>query len=257
MAIPDFTLRNLLEAGVHFGHSTRRWNPKMKPFLFGERNRIHIIDLEQTAPLLRRALEAVRDVAAAGGRVLFVASKRQAQARVAEAANRCGQYYINQRWLGGTMTNWRTVSNAIKRLKDLDASFERDDAGVTKRERLGLERQREKLERVLGGIKEMGNLPDILVVIDTNKEALALLEAKKLGIPVVAVVDSNSDPDGIAFPVPGNDDASRAIDLYCSLFCGAVLDGLQSAMAHSGLDVGAADDPLAGATPAADETVAA
>jgi small subunit ribosomal protein S2 len=239
MAMPSFTMRQLLEAGVHFGHHTRRWNPKMAGYLFGVRNGVHIIDLEQSVPLLYRALQAVRDVVAGGGRVLFVGTKRQAQDPIAEAAKRCGQYYVNHRWLGGMLTNFKTVSQSIKRLRDLDERLKEQQSGLTKRELLELTRDRDKLERALGGIKEMGGLPDIIVVIDTNKEAIAIEEANKLRIPVVAILDSNSSPDGIAYPVPGNDDAMRAIHLYAELFSGAVLDGLQAELAASGVDVGA------------------
>jgi len=241
MALPDFTMRQLLEAGVHFGHSTRRWNPRMSNFLFGERNKIHIIDLQQTVPLLHQAMLTVRNVAASGGRVLFVGTKRQASDRVANAARRCGQYFVNHRWLGGTMTNWRTVSVSIKRLRDLDVQLSGETTGFTKKEQLNLTRERDKLERALGGIKEMGGLPDILVVIDTNKESIAVAEANKLGIPVVGIIDSNSDPKGINYPVPGNDDAIRAIQLYCDLISGAVLDGIQAEMSDKGVDIGAAD----------------
>jgi small subunit ribosomal protein S2 len=240
MGIPNFTMRQLLEAGVHFGHHTRRWNPKMKSYIFGVRNGVHIIDLEQTVPQLARALQAIRDVAAAGGRVLFVGTKRQAQEAVAEAAKRCGQYYVDHRWLGGMLTNFKTISQSIKRLRELDERITQPESGITKRELLELTRDRDKLERALGGIKEMGGLPDILFVIDTNKEAIAVQEANKLKIPVVAVLDSNSDPDGIAFPVPGNDDAMRAVHLYCQLVSDAVLDGLQAEAAASGVDIGAA-----------------
>ena len=242
MALPDFTMRQLLEAGVHFGHSTRRWNPKMSNFLFGERNKIHIIDLQQTVPLLHQAMLQVRNIAASGGRVLFVGTKRQASNRVAEAARKCGQYFVNHRWLGGTMTNWRTVSVSIKRLRDLDDQLSGEIAGFTKKELLNLTRERDKLERALGGIKEMGGLPDILVVIDTNKESIAVAEANKLGIPVVGVIDSNSDPKGIDHPIPGNDDAIRAIQLYCDLISGSVLDGIQVEMTGKGVDLGAAEE---------------
>ncbi len=240
MAIPHFTMRQLLEAGVHFGHHTRRWNPKMKSYIFGVRNGVHIIDLEQTVPQLARALQAIRDVAAAGGRVLFVGTKRQAQEAVAEAAKRCGQYYVDHRWLGGMLTNFKTISLSIKRLRELDERIVNPEAGITKRELLELTRDRDKLERALGGIKEMGGLPDILFVIDTNKEAIAVQEANKLKIPVVAILDSNSDPNGIAFPIPGNDDAMRAVHLYCQLVSDAVLDGLQAEAVASGVDIGAA-----------------
>ncbi len=242
MAMPTFTMRRLLEAGVHFGHHTRRWNPKMGPFIFGVRNGVHIIDLEQTVPLLYRAMQAIRDVVGGGGRVLFVGTKRQAQERVADAATRCGQYYVNHRWLGGMLTNWKTISQSIRRLREMEERLAESNLGLTKKELLQMTRERDKLERALGGIKEMGGLPDILFIIDTNKEAIAIKEANKLGIPVVAVVDSNSDPDGVTFPVPGNDDALRAIDLYCELILGAVLDGLQAEMVAAGIDVGVAEE---------------
>jgi small subunit ribosomal protein S2 len=244
MAMPSFTMRQLLEAGVHFGHHTRRWNPKMAPYLFGVRNGIHIIDLEQTVPLLHQALQAIRDVAAAGGRVLFVGTKRQAQEPIAEAAKRCGQYYVNHRWLGGMLTNFKTISQSIRRLRELEERIAQEQTGLTKRELLQLTRERDKLERALGGIKEMAGLPDILFVIDTNKEAIAVQEANKLRIPIVAVLDSNSSPDGIAYPIPGNDDAMRAIHLYCDLVAAAVLDGLQAELAASGEDIGAQAEPL-------------
>ncbi len=242
MALPTYTMRQLLEAGVHFGHNTRRWNPKMGTYLFGVRNGIHIIDLQQTVPLLHRAIHAVREVVAGGGRVLFVGTKRQASETVAESARKCGQYFVNHRWLGGMMTNWQTISNSIKRLHDLDRQLAEDSQGLTKKELLQLTREREKLERALGGIKEMGGLPDILFVIDTNKEAIAIAEANKLGIPVVAIIDSNSNPDGIDYPVPGNDDAMRSISLYCDLMAASVLDGIQADMASKGADPGAATD---------------
>ncbi len=238
MALPTFTMRQLLEAGVHFGHHTRRWNPKMAPYLFGVRNGIHIIDLGQTVPMLHAALEAVREVASNGGRVLFVGTKRPAQEKVAEAAKRCGQYYVNHRWLGGMLTNWKTISQSIKRLRELDEQLQGGLQGLTKKELLQMTRMRDKLERALGGIKEMGGQPDLLFVIDTNKEAIAIGEAKKLGIPVVAVVDSNSDPTGIQYPIPGNDDAIRAISLYCDLVSDAVLDGLQQEALARGEDIG-------------------
>ena len=242
MAMPTYTMRQLLEAGIHFGHTTRRWNPKMQRYIFGVRNGIHIIDLEQTVPMLQRGLEAIRDVAAAGGRVLFVGTKRQATDIVSEAAIRCGQYYVNHRWLGGMLTNWKTISNSIKRLRDIDEQLVEEDIGLTKKELLRLTRERDKLERALGGIKEMGSLPDILFVIDTNKESIAIAEARKLGIPVMAVLDSNSNPDGIEYPVPGNDDAMRAINLYCALVSGAVLDGLQAELMASGADIGESEE---------------
>lgn len=243
MALPDFTMRQLLEAGVHFGHNTRRWNPKMAPYIFGDRNGIHIIDLQQTVPLLHQAMLAVRNVVSSGGRVLFVGTKRQAQTKVAEAAKRCGQYYVNHRWLGGMLTNWRTISNSIKRLKELEEmlSNEAEMQGLTKKELLMLTRERDKLERALGGIKDMGGLPDILVVIDTMKEDIAINEANKLGIPVVGVIDSNANPAGITHPVPGNDDAIRAISMYCDLMVGSVLDGIQAEIGSTGGDIGAAE----------------
>lgn len=243
MALPDFTMRQLLEAGVHFGHNTRRWNPKMAPYIFGDRNGIHIIDLQQTVPLLHQAMLAVRNVVSSGGRVLFVGTKRQAQLKVADAAKRCGQYYVNHRWLGGMLTNWRTISNSIKRLKDLEEMLgnETEMQGLTKKELLMLTRERDKLERALGGIKDMGGLPDILVVIDTMKEDIAISEANKLGIPVVGVIDSNANPAGITHPVPGNDDAIRAISMYCDLMVGSVLDGIQAEIGTSGGDIGAAE----------------
>jgi len=253
MALPSFTMRQLLEAGVHFGHHTRRWNPKMAPFLFGVRNGIHIIDLEQTVPMLDQAVKAVRDVAASGGRVLFVGTKRAASDKVADAAKRCGQYYVNHRWLGGMLSNWKTISNSIKRLREIEERLEGGDVGgLTKKEQLMMTRDRDKLDRALGGIKDMGGQPDILVVIDTNKEQIAVQEANKLGIPVVAILDSNSSPDGITFPVPGNDDAIRAIQLYCDLFSGAVLDGLQQEAISSGRDIGEAEELPAEQLPSAE-----
>lgn len=254
MAMPTFTMRQLLEAGVHFGHNTRRWNPKMAPYLFGARNKVHIIDLGQTAPLLSRAMEAVREAVAGGGRVLFVGTKRQAADKVAETARNCGQYFVNHRWLGGMMTNWNTISGSIKRLRELDAQLGDTvkSEGLTKKELLQLTRERDKLELALGGIKDMGGLPDIMVVIDTNKEAIAIAEANKLGIPVVAVLDSNSDPKGVDFPIPGNDDAIRAITTYCELISGAVLDGIQAEVGKSGGDIGAAVEPIAEVLPAAE-----
>ena len=245
MAMPSFTMRQLLEAGVHFGHTTRRWNPKMEPFIFGERNGVHIIDLEQTVPMLYRAMEAVRDVAAGGGRILFVGTKRQAATIVSESASRCGQYYVNHRWLGGMMTNWKTISNSIKRLRTVEEQLAVEDIGLTKRELLKVERERAKLDQALGGIKEMGGLPDILFIIDTNKEDIAVQEATKLGLPVIAVIDSNSNPEGVTYPIPGNDDAMRAISLFCELISGAVLDGLQAEMVASGADAGEQEAPAA------------
>lgn len=256
MAMPSFSMRQLLEAGVHFGHTTRRWNPKMEQFIFGERNGVHIIDLEQTVPMLHRAMEAVRDVAAGGGRVLFVGTKRQAATTVAESASRCGQYYVNHRWLGGMLTNWKTISNSIKRLRVLEEQVAEEDIGLTKRELLKVERERAKLDQALGGIKEMGGLPDILFIIDTNKEDIAVKEATKLGLPVIGVIDSNSSPEGVTYPIPGNDDAMRAIDLYCGLISGAVLDGLQAELVASGADAGEQVDPAAEVVPEATETSA-
>src|SRR3546814_433767 len=254
MALPSPSMRQLLEAGVHFGHTTRRWNPRMAPFIFGVRNGVHIIDLEQTLPLLNQALLTVRNVVAGGGRVLFVGTKRQASDKVAEAAKRCGQYYVNHRWLGGMLTNWKTISNSIKRLRAVEEQLsEGGQVGLTKKELLNLTRERDKLERALGGIKEMGGLPDVLFVIDTNKEHIAVDEARNLNIPVIGVLDSNSDPDGVTYPVPGNDDALRAIALYCDLVADAVLDGIQAEMAASGADIGAAEDVPVETLPAADE----
>jgi small subunit ribosomal protein S2 len=238
----EFSMRQLLEAGVHFGHSTRRWNPKMSDYIFGVRNGTHILDLEQSAPLLRQALAVIRDIVARGGRVLVVGTKRQASEKVAEAASRCGQYYVNHRWLGGMMTNWQTISNSIKKLREFDEKLAGELVGLTKKEMLQLTRERDKLERALGGIKEMGGLPDILFVIDTNKESLAIAEANKLGIPVVGILDSNSDPRGINYPIPGNDDALRAISLYCELLVDAVLDGIQQEMIEAGVDLGESEE---------------
>jgi small subunit ribosomal protein S2 len=242
MAMPQVSLRLLLEAGVHFGHHTRRWNPRMAPYIFGVRNQVHILDLQQTVPMLDRALRAIRDVVAAGGRVLFVGTKKAAAEYVAESATRCGQYYVNHRWLGGMLTNWKTITGSIKRLKQMEERLGSDTSGLTKKEVLMLTREKEKLERALGGIKDMGGLPDIIFIIDTVKEKLAIEEANKLGIPVVAVVDSNADPAGVAFPIPGNDDAIRAINLYCDLVAGAVFDGISAELQASGVDIGSAED---------------
>ncbi len=239
MAMPEVTLRGLLEAGVHFGHHTRRWNPKMAPYIFGVRNQVHILDLQQSVPMMDRALRAVRDVVAGGGRVLLVGTKKAAAEYVAESAARCGQYYVNHRWLGGMLTNWKTIQGSIKRLKQMEEQVANGVQGLTKKEILMLTRDKEKLDRALGGIKDMGGLPDIIFVIDTVKEKLAIEEANKLGIPVVAVVDSNADPSGIAFPIPGNDDAIRAIHLYCDMIAGAVLDGISAELSGSGADLGA------------------
>ena len=238
MALPEFSLRQLLEAGVHFGHQTQRWNPRMGEFIYGDRNGIHIIDLTQTVPLLDAALHAVQETVSKGGRILFVGTKRQAQKGISDAAERCAQYYMNHRWLGGTLTNWKTVSHSIARLKTIDEKLEAGAEGLTKKERLGLEREQTKLQQSLGGIREMGGVPDMLFVIDTNKEDLAISEARKLGIPVIAVLDSNSSPDGIDFPVPGNDDAARAISLYCDLVARAALDGMAAQMGAAGVDIG-------------------
>jgi small subunit ribosomal protein S2 len=249
--MPTFTMRQLLEAGVHFGHHTRRWNPKMKPFIYGERNGVHIINLELTVPMLYAALKGLRDIVAGGGRVLFVGTKRQAAEKIAETAQRCGQYYVNHRWLGGMLTNWNTISNSIKRLRSIDTMLNDPEVkhGLTKKEQIGLTREKEKLEKALGGIKDMGGLPDAIFVIDVGKESNAILEAKRLGIPVFAVVDSNCNPDGIDFMVPGNDDATRAINTYCDLFAGAVLDGLEAEVTASGKDIGASENPEAEALP--------
>ena len=252
MALPEFSMRQLLEAGVHFGHQTRRWNPKMRPYLFGARNGVHVIDLEQTVPLLHQALVSLRDVAAGGGRILFVGTKRQASRPIAETAKRCGQYYVNHRWLGGMLTNWKAISGSIKTLADLEATLADEAAGLTKKEMLQLVRRSNKLDLALGGIRDMGGVPDMLVVIDTNKEDIAILEARKLGIPVVAIIDSNCDPDLITHPIPGNDDAIRAINLYCDLFARAVIDGLQEELAASGADIGAAEEGLAEDLPPTD-----
>ncbi|QFR32493.1 30S ribosomal protein S2 [Ancylobacter sp. TS-1] len=254
MALPDYSMRQLLEAGVHFGHQSHRWNPKMAPFIFGTRNNIHILDLAQTVPALHRALQAVSDTVARGGRVLFVGTKRQAADAVADAAKRSAQYYVNSRWLGGMLTNWKTISHSIARLKKLEELLAAGEGvGYTKKERLTLQREKEKLDRALGGIRDMGGIPDLLFVIDTNKEDLAVAEARRLGIPVAAILDTNCDPDGIAFPVPGNDDAGRAINLYCDLVARAAIDGIGRAQGDLGIDVGASEAPLVEELPA--ETV--
>ncbi|MDX5359689.1 MAG: 30S ribosomal protein S2 [Alphaproteobacteria bacterium] len=251
MALPDFTMRQLLEAGVHFGHQTHRWNPRMGPYLFGDRNGIHIIDLAQTVPLLHQALVAARDTVAGGGRILFVGTKRQASDPVAEAARRCAQYFVNHRWLGGTLTNWKTISHSISRLRQLEEQLSGGATGFTKKEMLQLTREQEKLERALGGIKDMGGLPTMMFVIDTNKEAIAIQEAKKLNIPVIGVLDSNSDPTDITFPIPGNDDATRAIGLYCDLMARAVLDGIMLSQGEEGVDLGEQENPAVEELPAA------
>ena len=256
MALPEFSMRQLLEAGVHYGHQTQRWNPRMAPYIYGDRNGIHILDLTQTVPMLEQALKVIRDTVAKGGRVLFVGTKRQAQTSVADAAEKSAQFYMNHRWLGGTLTNWKTVSQSINRLKAIDETMAHGAEGLTKKERLGLEREQAKLQASLGGIREMGGLPDLLFVIDVNKEDLAILEAKKLGIPVVAVVDTNTSPEGVDYIIPGNDDAARAIALYCDLASRAALDGMTAQMGAAGVDLGALAE-----TPAedleAEETVAA
>jgi small subunit ribosomal protein S2 len=251
MALPDFSMRQLLEAGVHFGHQAHRWNPKMDEFIFGTRNNIHIVDLAQTVPMLHRALQAVSDTVANGGRILFVGTKRQAQDPVSEAAKKCAQYYVNSRWLGGTLTNWKTISQSIQRLRKLEEMLTSGEAqGYTKKERLTLQRERDKLDRALGGIKDMGGLPDLLFVIDTNKEDIAIKEAQRLGVPVAAVVDTNCDPKGITYVVPGNDDASRAIALYCDLVAKAAIDGISRNQGEMGIDIGAAEKPVAEELPA-------
>ena len=239
MALPEFSMRQLLEAGVHYGHQTQRWNPKMGEYIYGDRNGIHIIDLTQTVPMLDAALNAVRETVAKGGRILFVGTKRQASKAIAEAAEKCAQYYMNHRWLGGTLTNWKTVSQSIQRLKQIDEVMAHGADGLTKKERLGMEREQAKLQASLGGIREMGGVPDLLFVIDVNKEDLAILEAKKLGIPVVAIVDTNCSPKGVDYVIPGNDDAARAIQLYCDLISRAALDGMSAQMGAAGVDLGA------------------
>ncbi len=243
MALPDFSMRQLLEAGAHFGHQTHRWNPKMEKYIFGARSNIHIIDLSQSIPLLHQALVKVREVAASGGRILFVGTKRQASEPIATAARRCAQYYVNHRWLGGTLTNWRTVSGSIARLRELEGLLE-GESGRTKKELLQLNRERDKLELSLGGIKDMGGIPDLMFVIDTNKEAIAIQEARKLNIPVIAILDTNCNPDGITFPIPGNDDAARAIQLYCDLMADSILDGLAAGQSAAGIDLGASEAPM-------------
>jgi small subunit ribosomal protein S2 len=243
MALPEFSMRQLLEAGVHFGHQKHRWNPKMERYIFGVRNDIHILDLSQTVPQLQRALELISDTVADGGRVLLVGTKRQAAPVVAEAARQSAQYYVNSRWLGGTLTNWQTISHSIQRLRELESQeAEGNASGLTKKEMLLLSREKERLERDLGGIKDMGNLPNLLFVIDTNKEAIAIKEAQRLGIPVIAIVDTNSDPDDVDYPIPGNDDAARALELYCSLVARAAIDGIGRSAAGRGVDLGAAEE---------------
>ena len=251
MALPEFTMRGLLESGAHFGHQSHRWNPKMAPYIFGARNNIHIIDLAQTVPLLHQALKAVSDTVAKGGRVLFVGTKRQAADQIAESAKRSAQYYINSRWLGGMLTNWKTISGSITRLRKVDELLKAGAAGLTKKERLMISREQDKLEKALGGIKDMGGVPDMIVVIDTNKEALAIKEANRLNIPVAAILDTNSNPDGITYPIPGNDDAGRAIALYCDLFARAAIDGIARSQGSAGMDMGAVAEPLPEELPAA------
>jgi small subunit ribosomal protein S2 len=251
MALPDYSMRQLLEAGVHFGHQSHRWNPKMAEYIFGARNNIHILDLAQTVPMMHRALQAVSDTVAKGGRILFVGTKRQAQDAIADAAKKSAQYYVNSRWLGGTLTNWKTISESIKRLRKLDEMLSSGEAGAyTKKERLTLTREKEKLEKALGGIKDMGGLPDMLFIIDTNKEDIAIKEARRLNIPIAAIVDTNCDPDGISFVVPGNDDAGRAITLYCDLVAKAAIDGISRSQRDLGVDLGAAEAPVAEEVPA-------
>ncbi|MHA6323755.1 30S ribosomal protein S2 [Roseivivax sp. CAU 1753] len=258
MALPEFTMRQLLEAGVHFGHQTQRWNPRMGEFIYGERNGIHILDLTQTVPMLDAALNVIRETVAKGGSVLFVGTKRQAQQPIADAAEKCAQFYMNHRWLGGTLTNWQTVSKSISRLKAIDEQMEHGAEGLTKKERLGIEREQGKLTASLGGIREMGGLPDLLFVIDVKKEALAILEARKLGIPVVAVVDTNCPPEGIDYIIPGNDDAARAISLYCDLASRAALDGMSGQMEAAGVDLGALEEtPVEEAVAAPEDAPAA
>ncbi len=239
MALPEFTMRQLLEAGVHFGHQTQRWNPKMQEFIYGSRNGIHIMDLTQTVPMLDAALNVIRETVAKGGRILFVGTKRQAQAPIKDAAEKSAQFYMNHRWLGGTLTNWETISKRIAKLREIDEAAERGFEGLTKKERLGMERVQGKLEASLGGIRDMGGVPDLIFIIDVNKEDLAILEAKKLGIPVVAVVDTNCSPAGVDYIIPGNDDAARAIALYTDLAARAALDGMSAQLGAAGVDMGA------------------
>ena len=245
MALPDFSMRQLLEAGAHFGHQSHRWNPKMAPYIFGTRNNIHIIDLAQSVPMLYRALEVISDTVARGGRILLVGTKRQAQDPIAAAAKASAQYYVNSRWLGGMLTNWKTISNSIQRLRKVDEILAGGAVGLTKKERLMLTREQEKLDRALGGIKDMGGTPDLIFVIDTNKEALAILEANRLNIPVIAIVDTNCNPDGVTYPIPANDDAGRALALYCDLVARAAVDGISRGQGSLGIDIGAMDAPIA------------
>ncbi|WP_131193805.1 30S ribosomal protein S2 [Lichenihabitans psoromatis] len=252
MALPDYTMRSLLEAGAHFGHQSHRWNPKMQQYIFGTRNNIHIIDLAQTVPLFHRALQAVSDTVSRGGRVLFVGTKRQAAEPIADAAKRSAQYYINARWLGGMLTNWKTISASIQRLRKVEELLQAGASGLTKKERLMMSRERDKLEKALGGIKDMGGVPDLIFVIDTNKEQLAIKEANRLGIPVAAIVDTNCDPDGITFPIPGNDDAARAISLYCDLISRAAIDGISRSQGSLGVDIGEMEAPAEEELPVAE-----
>ena len=252
MALPEFSMRQLLEAGAHFGHRQQRWNPKMAPFIYGQRNDIHILDLTQTVPLLHQALIAVADAVSKGGRVLFVGTKRSAAEQVADSAKRSAQYYVNSRWLGGTLTNWKTISHSIKTLRHVDETLGKENSGLTKRELLEMTRTKEKLDKALGGIKDMGGTPDLLFVIDTNKEQIAIKEANRLGIPVIAVIDTNSDPAGVTYPIPGNDDAGRAVALYCDLISRACIEGISLAQSGSGVDIGAAEEPIAEDVPAAE-----
>jgi small subunit ribosomal protein S2 len=271
MALPEFSMRQLLEAGVHFGHQTHRWNPKMAPYIFGARSNIHILDLSQTVPLLHQAMVKMRDVAAGGGRILFVGTKRQASEAVKESATRCAQYYVNHRWLGGMLTNWQTISKSIARLRELEGKLEgAEESGLTKKELLKMTREKDKLELALGGIKDMGKVPNLIFVIDTTKETIAIKEARKLGIPVIALLDSNCNPDDVDMPIPGNDDAVRSISLFCDLMADAVLDGMTEGAIAAGVDIGAAENPVEAAletktveaapvieTPAKDEKPAA
>lgn len=256
MSVPAFSMRELIDAGVHFGHKTKRWNPRMAPFIFGIRNDVHIIDLQQTVPMLHRALTALRGAAQKNGRILFVGTKRQASESVAEAAKRCGQYYVNSRWLGGMLTNWSTIQNSIRQLRKIEELLAKEDSGLTKKELLTMERQRDKLERSLGGIRDMGGKPDMLFIIDTRREELAVLEAQKLGIPIVAIVDTNCTTEGIDFPIPGNDDATRAIKLYCKLVSDAVLSGMKDGLGGADIDFGAKAEPKELANEAAESAPA-
>ncbi len=259
MALPTFTMKDLLESGVHFGHHARRWNPKMQPYIFGVRNGVHIIDLQQTLPMLDHAIKALSDIVSKGGKVLFVGTKRQARDKIKETALRCGQYYMNHRWLGGTLTNWNTISGTIARLNDIEKILISDDSKLayTKKELLMMSKERDKLLLSVGGIREMGGKPDAMIVIDTNQEDIAIKEANKLGIPVFAIVDSNAEPDGVDYIIPGNDDSLRAIELYCSVFADTVLNGLQAELSSAGVDAGVAQQPAAEEAPASEEATQA